>query len=125
MEEAQFLKQKLCGPNRKPIKPLAVRFTSSRFVPSRVFAPKPAEEPVQPAQPVEPAQPEPAQPVEPVEPAPVEPTQPTQPVEPDVEMSEKSAEELDAEMTEKPTDEDLESTAASSGGVELWELPLN
>ena len=67
--EAQFLKEKLCGPNRRPIKPLAVRFTSHRFEPSRVFAPKPAEEPVQPAQPVKPAQ----------------------PVEPDVEMSEKSA----------------------------------
>ena len=32
--EAQFLKEKLCGPNRRPIKqPLAVRFTSSRFEP--------------------------------------------------------------------------------------------
>ena len=65
VEEAQFLKEKLCGPNRKPIKPLAVRFTSRRFEPSRVFAPKPAEEPVQPTQPVEPAPVEPAQPVEP------------------------------------------------------------
>ena len=27
-------------------------------------------------------------------------------------------------MTEKPADEDLESTAASSGGVELWEMAL-
>ena len=133
VEEAQFLKQKLCGPNRKPIKPLAVRFTSSRFVPSRVFAPKPAEEPVEPAQPVEPAPVEPVpveptqpdEPMEPVEPAqPDEPMEPVQPVEPDVEMSAQPAEEPDAEMTEKPADEDLESTAASSGGVELWELPL-
>ena len=42
--------------------------------------------------------------------------------EPDVEMSDKSAEEPDVEM--KPADEDLESTAASSSGVELWELAL-
>ena len=95
--QADFLKGKLCGPNRRPIKqPIAVRFTSRNFHPSQVFAPKPAEEPVQPTQPVEPAPPvEPAQPVEP-----------------------------DAEMTEKPADEDLESTAASSGGVELWEMAL-
>ena len=46
VEEAQFLKEKLCGPNRRPIKPLAVRFTSSNFHPPHVFAPKPAEEPV-------------------------------------------------------------------------------
>ena len=45
-------------------------------------------------------------------------------MEPDVEMSEKSAEEPDAEMTAKPADEDLESTAASNGGVELWEMAL-
>ena len=104
VEEAQFLKEKLCGPNRKPIKPLTVRFTSRNFHPPHVFAPKPAEEPVQPTQPVEPA--------------------PVEPGEPDVEMSEKSAEEPDAEMTEKPADEDLESTAASSGGAELWEVAL-
>ena len=42
--------------------------------------------------------------------------------EPDVEMSDKSAEEPDVEM--KPADEDLESTAASSSGVELWEMAL-
>ena len=112
--EAQFLKEKLCGPNRRPIKqPLAVRFTSRNFHPSQVFAPKPAEEPVQPTQP--------AQPTQPVEPASVEPVAPA-PVEPDAEMTEKSAEEPDVEMTEKPADEDLEST--SSGGVELWEVAL-
>ena len=61
--EAQFVKEKLCGPNRRPITPMAVRFTSRRFDPSAVFTPKPAEEIVEPAQPVETAE-EPAQPVE-------------------------------------------------------------
>ena len=94
--EAQFLKEKLCGPNRRPIR-------------SPCASPKPAEEPVQP---VEPAQPEP------VETASVEPP-PVEPVEPDVEMSEKPVEEPDAEMTEKPADEDLELWEMALGGSTL------
>ena len=123
VEEAQFLKQKLCGPNRKPIKPVAVRFTSSRFVPSRVFAPKPAEEPVQPTQPVEPAQPEPAQPVEPDVEMSAQPDEPMEPVEETVEPVEPM--ECVEDRVEPGTVEPRRTAPHSTGMVgDSWEITL-
>ena len=126
VEEAQFLKQKLCGPNRKPIKPLAVRFTSSRFVPSRVFAPKPAEEPVEPAQPVEPAPVEPVEPTQPDEPMePVESARPDEPMEPVEETVEPEPMECVEDPVEPGTVEPRRTAPHSTGMVgDSWEITL-
>ena len=132
--EAQFLKEKLCGPNRRPVKqPLAVRFTSRNFHPSQVFAPKPVEpvEPVAPVEPVERVEPvQPVQPVERVEPAQpdevMEPVEPV-PVEPDKPMEAVEPAQPDEPM--EPVEETVEPlrTAPHSTGMvgDSWEITLN
>ena len=118
--EAQVLKDKLCGPNRRAITPLAMRFTSSRFSPQDFFpSMEEVAEPAQPAEPLvvaeedaeaaEPAEPlvveVEAKPAEPAEAAKalVEVEEPAKPVEPAEHAKEKEPEPVAA--VEEPSDE--------------------